>query len=66
MWSSFYFYKKHYGYFFALYQLGGRFIRALVKTIIFFITFQKTKRNKYLYRFLGLLSSMIGSNHIIE
>ncbi len=60
MWSSFYFYKKNYGYFFALYQLGGRFIRALVKTIIFFITFQKTKRNKYLYRFLGLLSSMIG------
>ena len=60
MWSSFYFYKKHYGYFFAVKQLGGKLFRSLIKTFIFLIFFQKNKKDKYLFRFLGLFYSMIG------
>jgi GT2 family glycosyltransferase len=60
MWSSFYFYKKNYNYFFALKKMFGKFLRAFIKTIFFSLTFQKDKRNKYLYRFLGILHSMIG------
>ena len=60
MWSSFYFYKKNYSYLYALKKMFGKFIRSLIKTIFFSITFQTQKKLKYLYRFLGILSSMIG------
>ena len=68
MWSSFYFYKKNYGYLFALSKMFGKFIRALFKTIIYFILFQKIKRNKYFFRLLGIISSMIGlkSNYRVK
>ena len=58
MWSSFYFYKN-YNYFFALNKMFGKFLRALSKQF-FSLTFQKNKRDKYLYRFLGIFNSMIG------
>ena len=60
MWSSFYFYKKNYSYLYALKKMFGKFIRSLIKIIFFSITFQTQKKMKYLYRFLGILSSMIG------
>ena len=60
MWSSFYFYKKNYSYFFALSKMLGKFIRSLIKLFIYSLFFQENKRNKYLYRFLGIFSSMIG------
>jgi len=60
MWSSFYFYKKNYNYFFALKKMIGKLLRSLFKTLFYSLTFQKTKKNKYLYRFLGIISSMIG------
>ena len=68
MWSSFYFYKKNYGYFYALNKMFGKFIRAFLKLIIYSIFFQRDKKEKYLFRFLGLLSSMIGlkSNYRVK
>ena len=60
MWSSFYFYKKNYGYFFALKKMSGKFIRSLIKLIFYSIILKKNQKNKYLYRFLGILNSMIG------
>ena len=60
MWSSFYFYKKNHGYMFALIKLSGKFLRSLCKMIYYSITFQKNLKNKYLYRFLGLLNSIVG------
>tara|TARA_X000001036_G_scaffold207432_1_gene195019 strand:- start:1846 stop:2754 length:909 start_codon:yes stop_codon:yes gene_type:complete len=60
MWSSFYFYKKNYNYFFALQKMFGKFIKSLVKLLFYLITFQKIKMKKYFYRFLGILNSMIG------
>lgn len=60
MWSSFYFYKKNYGLTVALKTMFGKFIKSFFKMLFYFITFQKEKREKYQYRFLGILSSMLG------
>ena len=59
MWSSFYYYKKNYNYFYALYQMIGKFIKSIIKLFFYSITFQNDKKNKYLYRFLGLLNSLL-------
>jgi len=61
MWSSFYFYKKNYGYTNALLKMSGKFIKSFFKLIYFSLTFQKQKREKYVYRFLGIFNSMIGN-----
>ena len=60
MWSSFYFYKKNYNYFVALRKMSGKFIKSIIKIFYYLITFQKVKKKKYLYRFLGILNAMIG------
>ena len=60
MWSSFYFYKKNYNYFYALKKLSSKFFSSFFKLIFYTIIFQKHQKNKYLYRFLGLLNSMLG------
>ena len=60
MWSSFYFYKKNYGYIYAFSKFFGKLIKSFFKTIFYSITFQKKMKNKYLYRFLGLSNSIFG------
>ena len=60
MWSWFYFYKKNYSFFHAFFKLSGKLIKSFIKSIFYFLTLQENKKNKYLYRFLGLLNSMIG------
>ncbi|MDB3888029.1 glycosyltransferase [Candidatus Pelagibacter sp.] len=60
MWSSFYFYKKNYNYAYALIKLLGKFLKAFFKIIFYSIIFKKNLKNKYLYRFLGLLNSILG------
>ncbi len=62
MWSSFYFYKKNYSYVYAFKKFFGKFLSSLLKIIFYSIIFQKIHRDKYLYRFLGLLSSMLGKS----
>ncbi len=62
MWSSFYFYRKNYGYIYALKKFIGKFLSSLFKMILYSILFQKINRDKYLYRFLGLLNSMLGKS----
>ena len=59
MWSSFYFYKKNYNYLYALYQMIGKLIKSVIKLLFYSVTFQKNKKNKYLYRFLGLYNSFL-------
>ncbi len=61
MWSSFYYYKKNYNFYYALYKLSGKLFKSLIKLIFYTITLQKTNKNKYLYRFLGLLNSIMGN-----
>ena len=60
MWSTFYFYKKNYGYLFAIKKTSGKLLRSLFKVVFYTITFNKKMKSKYIYRFSGLLNSMIG------
>ena len=59
MWSSFYFYKKNYSYLYAVKKLLGKLIKSFFKILFYSLTFQKSKKDKYLYRFLGLLNSFL-------
>ena len=61
MWSWFYFYKKNYSFLHAFLKLSGKLIKSFLKTIFFLLTFQEDKKNKYLFRFLGLFNSIIGN-----
>ena len=61
MWSSFYFYKKNYNFFYALFKLSGKFFKSFLKMIFYSVILKKEKRDKYLYRFLGLLDSILGN-----
>ncbi len=59
MWSSFFFYKKNYNYFYALKKLLGKLAKATFKIIIYSILFNKNEKEKYKYRFLGLFNSIL-------
>ena len=61
MWSVFYFNKKHYGYFFALLTVGGKFISSLVKIFFYSLIFNQYKKKIYLQRISGLFNSIIGN-----
>jgi N-acetylglucosaminyl-diphospho-decaprenol L-rhamnosyltransferase len=60
MWSSFYYYKKNYGYLHAFKLLIGSLIKSFFKLIFFAILFNKYNFTKHFFRFSGLLNSMIG------
>ena len=60
MWSTFYFNKKHYGYFSSLYKVSGKFFSSIFKTIIYALLFNNKKRKIYFQRFSGLLNSIFG------
>ena len=64
MWSSFYFYKSNYGYFFAIRKNFGKLLRSFIKYIFFTLTFNKKLNNKYKSRFLGLLNAMLGKKSL--
>ena len=59
MWSTFYFYKKHYGYLIALLRILPKFSSSLIKLIFFKIISDKEKENVYRYRFYGILNSIL-------
>ena len=59
MWSSFYFYKKNFNYFYASYQMSGKLVKSFFKFLFYYFIFKKKKRDKYLFRFLGLLNSFL-------
>jgi GT2 family glycosyltransferase len=61
MWSQFYYYRKNYGFVYAFLKSIGKLFKSLFKTLIYFLVFDRNNMNKYLYRSLGLVSSMIGS-----
>tara|TARA_B100001057_G_scaffold254427_1_gene254669 strand:+ start:2350 stop:3255 length:906 start_codon:yes stop_codon:yes gene_type:complete len=59
MWSSFYFYKKNYSYIYAFYKMFGKLIKSILRLSLYSITLQKNKKDKYLFRFLGLINSIL-------
>ena len=61
MWSTFYFNKKHYGYFNALFSVGRKFFSSLVKLLFYSLIFNTYKKKIYLQRFSGLFNSIIGN-----
>ena len=61
MWSSFYFQKKYNGFFISLIMHLSTVIKSFLKFILFFIFFKKESYTKHLYRFLGLINSIIGN-----
>ena len=60
MWSTFYFNKKHHGYFFALKKTYKKLITSIIKFLFFTLTFNSIKKKIYLMRFSGLYNSIIG------
>ena len=60
LWSNFYYHKKHYGYFYSLQKNLLKLLSSFFNVMLFTILIQSSKRDKYFYRFFGLLNSMIG------
>ena len=60
MWSKFYFNKKHYGYFNAIFKILNNLLSAKIKYLYYLITFNNHKKKIYQMRISGLLNSMIG------
>ena len=59
MWSTFYFYKKHYGYLIAMIKILPKLLSSLIKYVIFLITFQKYKSEIYKHRLSGIINSVL-------
>ena len=61
MWSTFYFHKKYKGFVLAILIILPKFFSAVVKTLIYTLTFNKKKRDIYFCRISGLFNSIIGN-----
>jgi N-acetylglucosaminyl-diphospho-decaprenol L-rhamnosyltransferase len=60
MWSSFYFTKKHNGFFYALISSSGKLLSSIIKYIFYLITLNSNKKIIYKNRLSGLFNSIIG------
>ena len=60
MWSTFYFNKKHFGFFFSLLKVSKKFFSSFIKMIYFSIIFKEKERRIYYQRVSGLFNSIIG------
>ena len=60
MWSTFYFNKKHYGYFNSLIKVSKKLFSSMIKIIYYTIISNNDKKKIYLQRFSGLYNSIIG------
>ncbi len=60
MWSTFYFNKKHFGFFYSLIKVSGKFFSSLAKMIFYFMLFNKKKYKIYSQRLSGLYNSIMG------
>jgi len=61
-WSKFYYFKKNFGYFFALKKIFPNFIRALKKMIISLIFVKKKDFKLYKAELLGILTSVLNKS----
>ena len=60
MWSTFYYNKKHFGYFSSIIRVSGKFFSSLIKMIFYYLVFDKTRQKIYFQRFSGLINSILG------
>ena len=61
MWSTFYFYKKHFGVFTAYKKILPKLFSAVLNILFYTLIFKRQKRRIYLARFSGLLNSIMGN-----
>jgi len=59
-WSEFYFYKKNYGYFYALRKCFFKLLKFLILMPYYKVIFDKFQFDRNKYSFLGLFNSIIG------
>ena len=59
-WSLFYFYKKKYNYFYAFFKTFSKLLKSFFLIMYFTIISDQNNRIRYLYRFFGLFSAIIG------
>lgn len=59
-WSSFYFYKKHYGFYLSFLKTGKVFFVNFLKMIYHLIFLKKNTTLNYIYYFYGYFSSVLG------
>jgi hypothetical protein len=60
-WSMYYFYKKHFGYKFAIKITLPHLLKNILKLILSALMFKKKNTTAYLFEIKGLLHSYIGS-----
>ena len=60
MWSTFYYQKKHKGFFVAFIIIFPKLFSAIFKTLFYFMASNKKKKEIYFCRLSGLLNSIIG------
>ena len=60
MWSSFYYHKKHQGFFFAFFKMFLKLTSSIFKTIYYSIIYNSNKKKIYYQRFSGLINSILG------
>ena len=62
MWSTFYYNKKHFGYFNSIFKVSNKFFSSLIKSIYYTLTFNKIRKRIYYQRLSGLFNSIIGKD----
>ena len=60
MWSSFYYTKKHKGFFYALFYVLDKLISAVLKYTFYLLILKSSKKLIYKQRISGLINSIIG------
>ena len=60
MWSTFYYQKKYNGFIKAFFLIFPKLLSSLIKTLFYFLTFKKEKRDIYFCRLSGILNSIVG------
>ena len=60
MWSTFYYNKKHSGYFYSFLRVSGKLVSSLIKLLFYTLIFNKSKKKIYYQRLSGLFNSILG------
>jgi N-acetylglucosaminyl-diphospho-decaprenol L-rhamnosyltransferase len=65
-WSSFYFYRKNFGFFFSIKKNFFLFIKNLFKMLIYFLLLNKKKSLNYFYYIFGFIVSLVGKKSYLR
>jgi GT2 family glycosyltransferase len=60
MWSTFYFHKKHKGYYLALWIVLPKLLSSCIKTFFYLLILNSKKRDIYFCRLSGIFNSLLG------